>query len=120
MQVSVTEVNNIRYAVVKSDVVIIDSVQSALDLMMTLRYEYESDAIVLNKEAFAEPFFVLSSGIAGKILQKFVTYQFRLAIVGDFTEITSKALRDFIYESNQGQTIFFVADNDAALEKLSR
>ncbi|TLG72547.1 DUF4180 domain-containing protein [Culicoidibacter larvae] len=118
MQISVKEVNNMRCAIVQSTEPIINDSQSALDIMMSIRYEDNCDCIVVNKEAFAEQFFVLSSGIAGEILQKIVNYHFQLAIVGDFSEITSKPLQDFIYESNQGKTIFFVADTDEALDKL--
>ena len=44
----------------------------------------------------------------------------KLAIVGDFSGYTSKPLRDFIYESNNGSHVFFVATVEEALEKLSR
>ena len=71
-------------AIVNSDEVCISDMQSALDFMMSVNYETGSHSIVLNKEAVIEDFFVLSTRIAGEILQKFITYQFRFAIVGDF------------------------------------
>ena len=64
--------------------------------------------------------FVLSTRIAGEILQKFINYQFKFAIVGDFSGYTSKPLKDFIYESNKGRDIFFVSSEEDAIEKLSR
>jgi hypothetical protein len=67
-----------------------------------------------------EDFFVLSTRIAGEILQKFITYQFKLAIVGDFSGYTSKPLKEFIYESNKGKEIFFVSSEEDAIEKLGR
>jgi hypothetical protein len=66
-----------------------------------------------------EAFFKLSTGIAGEILQKFINYQAKLAIVGDFSGYTSKPLHDFIYESNRGRDIFFAASMDEAMEKLA-
>jgi hypothetical protein len=66
----------------------------------------------------AGDFFVLSSGIAGEVVQKFVNYGIRLAIVGDFSGCTSKPLRDFMYESNKGKHLYFVATVDEALERL--
>ena len=33
----------------------------------------------------------------------------KLAIIGDFSGYTSKPLRDFIYESNNGNQVFFVS-----------
>jgi len=107
-------------AVVNSDEVLISDVQSALDFMMTVKYETDCHQIVLNKKAVAEDFFDLRTHIAGEILQKFVTYQFQIAIVGDFSGYTSKALKDFIFESNKGRHIFFVPTEEEAIEKLSR
>lgn len=56
------------------------------------------------------PFFILRTQLAGEILQKFINYQAKLAIYGDYTKYTSKPLKDFIYESNKGNDFFFVAD----------
>jgi hypothetical protein len=44
----------------------------------------------------------------------------KIAIVGDFSIYSSKSLKDFIYESNNGRNIFFVTDEKEAAEKLSR
>lgn len=106
-------------AIIQSDEIIITDVQSALDLMATVRYETDCNDIVIHKSAVIEDFFVLSTRIAGDILQKFVNYQARLAIIGDYTAYTSKALRDFIYESNNGNHIFFVATEEEAIAKLT-
>jgi hypothetical protein len=107
-------------AQIESEEALIYDVQSALDLMATVRYETGADRMILPKAALDERFFVLSSYLAGDILQKFVNYQLKVAIVGDFSGYTSKPLRDFIYESNNGSHVFFVATVDEALEKLSR
>ena len=105
---------------VETEETLITDVQSALDLMATVRYETGTDRMILPKIALDERFFVLSSGLAGDVLQKFVNYQLKVAIVGDYSGYTSKPLRDFIYESNNGSHVFFVATVEEALEKLSR
>lgn len=112
--------NGNTIAVVNSDNVIISDVQSALDFMVSVNYETGSNSIIINKEAVTPDFFVLSTKIAGEILQKFITYQYKLAIVGDFSVYTSKPLKDFIYESNNGGDIFFVSSEEDAIRKLSR
>ena len=63
----------------------------------------------------------LSSGVAGHVLQKLVNYHFQIAVLGDLTAAAeaSPALRDFIYESNRGQTVWFVADLAALEAKLA-
>ena len=119
MDIKKITANGNEIAIVNSDEVCISDVQSALDLMMSVDYETGCHAIVINKEAVTEDFFVLSTRIAGEILQKFVNYQFKLAIVGDFSGYTSKAFKDFIYESNNGRDIFFVASEEDAIGKLN-
>ncbi len=105
-------------ATVHSDEPVITDTQSALDLMATVKYETGCDCIAVPKSAVAEGFFVLSTGIAGEILQKFVNYRVKLAIIGDFSHYTSKPLRDFIYESNKGSHVFFVENMEEAVAKL--
>ena len=85
---------------------------------MTVKYETGCGKIALNKEAFVPEFFILSKQIAGEVLEKFITYQMRLAIYGDFSKYTSKPLKDFIYESNRGKDIFFVESQEQALRRL--
>ncbi len=105
-------------AIIRSDALLITDTQSALDLMATVKYETDSDCIAIPKSAVAEEFFILSTGLAGEVLQKFVTYHVKLAIIGDYSRYTSKALRDFIYESNNGNHIFFVGTEEAAIQHL--
>ena len=107
-------------AYVQGEPPLITDVQSALDLMMTVKYETGCQKLILDKACVTEDFFVLSTGVAGEILEKFVTYHVALAIVGDYSGYTSKPLRDFIYESNQGRQVFFPQTLDQAVEYLER
>ena len=119
MNIDTIQVNGEIVAQIETEETLISDVQSALDLMATVRYETGADCLALPKAALDERFFVLSSGLAGDILQKFVNYQMKLAIIGDFSGYTSKPLRDFIYESNQGKHVFFVSSKEEALNKLT-
>lgn len=101
--------------VVTSDTKVITDVGSALDLLMSAKFEAGTKNIILDKTYITEDFFVLSSGLAGEILQKYVNYGGKLAIYGDFSRYTSKPLKDFIYESNKGKDVFFVATRDDAI-----
>lgn len=120
MYIEKISANGTEIAVVKIDEVCISNVQSAMDFMVSVNYETGSHSIVINKEAVIEDFFILSTKIAGEILQKFIIYHFKLAIVGDFSGYTSKPLKDFIYESNKGRDIFFVSSVEDAIERLGR
>ena len=93
--------------------------QSALDLFATIRYDENSDRIIINKANLSENFFDLKTGIAGAILQKVMNYQFKIAIIGDFSIYSSKGLNDFIYETNKGKSIFFLNSKNEAIKKLS-
>ena len=114
------EKNHIPCAVVESDGPVITDPQSALDLLMTAKYELGTKNIVIPKALVTEDFFVLRTGLAGEILQKFVNYGGRIAIFGDFSHYTSKPLRDFIYESNKGKDVFFVLSEGDAVDMLTR
>ena len=120
MEIKKVEKNGVRCAVIQSSEVVIADVQSALDVLMTAKYEAGIKNIVIDKALIAEEFFVLSTGLAGEILQKYVNYGGRIAIYGDFSRYTSKPLKDFIYESNQGRDIFFTATREDAILKLAR
>lgn len=103
----------------RSDELLITDVQSALDLMMTVRYETGCTNIAINKSAITSDFFILSSCLAGEILQKFINYGVRLAIYGDFSGYTSKPLKDFMYESNKGRDFYFQPTVSQAIDKLA-
>ncbi|OQR56669.1 DUF4180 domain-containing protein [Bacillus sp. CDB3] len=119
MEIKNVVVSGINIAVIRNDTVVISDVQSTLDLMATVQYEVDSKRIVINKSLISESFFDLKTRLAGDILQKFINYSVKIAIVGDFSMYTSKSLQDFIYECNKGNDIFFLATEQQAIEKLS-
>lgn len=87
---------------------------------MTVEYETKSNRIIIDKNNICKDFFVLNTGIAGEVLQKFINYGFKIAIYKDYSKYTSKPLKDFIYESNSGKNIFFVNTQEEAIEKLKQ
>ena len=86
------------------------AVQDALDVIGSAFSR--SDVVALPATRLDERFFTLGTGLAGEIMQKFVNYRIRLAIVGDISAhlAASSALRALVHESNQGRQIWFVAD----------
>lgn len=119
MQIEIITLNGITTAHVTADERVIIDAQTALDLMMTVNYETGTENIAISKNLIVDDFFILSSGLAGEILQKFINYGFRIAIYGDFSKFTSKPLKDFMYESNKGRDIFFTDSLEKATEKLT-
>lgn len=91
--------------------------QEALEILINCAYQ-GAEKIIIHSDQLMPDFFDLKTGIAGEILQKVSTYQLRLAIVGDFSQYSSKSLRDFIFESNKVGRVNFVGSVEEAKEKL--
>ena len=108
----------VKLAIISGEKKLITDAQTALDLAMTARYEAGADRLVIDKRAIAEEFFILSTGMAGEILQKYINYHVKAAIWGDFSHYTSKPLRDFIFESNKGKDFFFTDTEEEAIRRL--
>ena len=95
--------NGIAVLELLDESVIIHCVQDLLDIIS----DYSIKSIIIQKNNIDSDFFDLKTGFAGEILQKTSNYHIRIGIVGDFTSVTSKSLRDFIYECNQTRQIVF-------------
>ncbi len=118
MNIEYLKDNGIDIAVVSGDEMVIVDTQSALDLAMPVKYETGAERIVIDKSVICGDFFILSTGMAGEILQKFMNYHVKMAVYGDYSHYTSKPLKDFIYESNQGKDFFFVSTKEEAVQRL--
>ena len=70
-----------------------------------------ANLVVIPVSRLGDEFFVLKTRVAGEIIQKFVNYGLRLMIVGDIARhiADSDALRDFVYETNRGKQVWFLA-----------
>jgi hypothetical protein len=112
------EIENSKVAELKDANLVISSAQEALDLIGETVNE-NCSFIILQEKNLHSDFYKLHTGLAGDILQKFSNYNFRLAVIGDFTKYKSKNLQDFIRESNKGNRIFFIESLDAAFKKCS-
>lgn len=112
-------VNGISIALLSGEGKVITDRSSALELIAEPRSGMGVSRLAVDKKLISEDFFVLSTGLAGEILQRFINYQVKIAIYGDFSIYTSKPLADFLYESNKGEDVFFVADKEEALRRLA-
>ena len=76
--------------------------------------------VVLPVERLGDDFFQLKTRILGDVIQKFVNYERRLAILGTIDRHleASKALRDFVYETNRGHQVWFVKDKKELESRL--
>ena len=85
MTITKIEKNGIICAIVNSDKPVITDAQSALDVLMTAKYDAGTKNIVISKELIVADFFILSTGLAGDILQKYINYGGRIAMYGDYS-----------------------------------
>jgi hypothetical protein len=99
----------------------ISTPDDASDLVGTA-WSHNASMIAVPVERLDPEFFRLRSGIAGEITQKLVNYRLRHAVLGDITKQVkaSAALRDFVWESNVGEHVWFVDDEAALAEKLAQ
>lgn len=115
MEINIKEINGVPVAELISEQVEIKNAQDALDIMMNSIYQ-GAENIIIREKHLVPSFFELKTGIAGDILQKFSNYNAKLAIIGDFENVSGKSLRDFIRESNKTGRINFVNTPEDALK----
>ena len=118
MNITIDQKGDSKVAIIESSDLLIRDTQDALDLMASVSYNYECNKMIIFQSNLTEEFFELRTRLAGEILQKFVNYHVKLAVVGKFDVYNSKSLKDFIYESNNGKQVFFLADKEEALHAL--
>lgn len=119
MDFIIHNIKNHNILEVTSNNIVISNLQDALDLLGNSSWQgaYE---IIIYKHQICPEFFDLKTKIAGDILQKFSTYNMKLAIIGNFENIESKSLQYFIRESNKVGRILFLDNIENAKEKLIR
>ena len=66
-------------AVLSGGKVQITDAGAALDLAMSVRYETGASRLAIDKRLVCSDFFILSTGVAGDILQKLMNYRFKAA-----------------------------------------
>jgi hypothetical protein len=79
-----------------------------------------STHVVLQAQNLAPDFYDLRTRKLGEMLQKCVNFRMRLAVIGNFEEYPSKALHQFILESNRHGDYPFTATVDEALALWAR
>jgi hypothetical protein len=118
MQIFIHALNGEKIAEIAGKDIILNTPQDALELIMDPELQ-GARRLILRKEHIAPGFFDLRTKLAGEIMQKFVNYQTRLAVIGDFESGMSDAFRAFVRESNRGNRLLFLADIEEAKKLLT-
>lgn len=112
------EIDDTGITEIIADGIVINNLEDGIDLIGNTYYQgYEK--VIIHKKNITPDFFELKTKLAGDILQKFSNYRIRLVIIGDFENIESKSLRDFIRESNDGKLVNFLNSKEEAVRRLT-
>ncbi len=102
MDYKLYERNDVRYIDFSAAGLLIQTEQDANDLIAVC-FEHKTSGIILSAEAFTDDFYKLRTGLAGAILQKFVNYHAKVAIVfADDARVKGK-FKEFLEEANRGK-----------------
>lgn len=119
MDYQIHQINGHDILEISTDEFMISTLQDSLDLLGSAMFK-QIFKIIIRKEHLCPDFFDLKTRLAGEILQKFSTYDMQLAIVGDFENLESRSLQDFIRESNRTGRIIFVSSTEEAKVRLGK
>lgn len=114
MHIQKHQIGEKQIAEVIAEEVLIHTAEDGLDVMGSLYFQ-GFDKIILYEKQLSPTFVDLQNGMAGEVLQKFSNYRMELAVIGDFSKYDRKSVKDFIFESNAGHRVNFVASLDEAL-----
>jgi hypothetical protein len=100
---------------------IIQDERAAVDLIGEALGQH-AEVVVIPAERLGDAFFRLRTGVAGDIMQKFVTHRLLLVIMGDISRYVaeSSALRDFVGETNQGDHVWFLSSREELDKRLAQ
>jgi hypothetical protein len=104
-------VGDVTIAEVTGDGILLRNGGDARDLLMQ---SHRAEWIAVHEKNIAPEFFDLKSGIAGDVLQKFVNYQTKFAVIGDISRYTAKSesFAALVRESNRGRDVRFAMTFD--------
>jgi hypothetical protein len=117
MEYAVIEAAGMQVVEVARDGWRIASEGDALDLVAACG-ESGAQRLLLHAESLSPDFFQLSSGLAGAVLLKFVTYQLKVALVAGDGQARQGKFHEFALETNRGRDFRIFSGRQAALDWL--
>jgi len=105
-------VNEDRKIVIASDSGV--CIRSFADISDAIGACLGADAVILTEGDLAPEFFDLRSGLAGEVMQKFVNYRLRVALVVPDADVYGERFSELVYEHRAHTMIRFVRTMDEA------
>jgi hypothetical protein len=97
-----------------------DGIHSAGDISAALSTSVERGGLVLDEKNLSPEFFDLKTGLAGQVLQKFVNYRTKLAVVVRDGSIYGGRFGELMYEHRIHPTVRFFSEEQSARQWLSQ
>lgn len=113
MDYKVVETVNSKYIEVFSCAAPIETEQDALEIV-ALCGEHETGLLMLHSEAISDDFFKLKTGVAGKVLQKFVNYYIKAALIITDSTVNKGRFREMVSDANRGNHFRVFESREAA------
>ncbi|OKB68487.1 alpha/beta hydrolase [Serratia marcescens] len=109
MSYAVQQIHNLRLVVFAEAGPMLKGA-SDVSLFIAPAFEHDAGMLVIPVNRLDAAFFQLRSGLAGTVLQKFINYRLRVALLGDISPwlAQSNALQDFVREANRGEQVWFL------------
>jgi hypothetical protein len=95
-------------------------IQSASDISAALSASVERGGLVLDENDLTPDFFDLKTGFAGQVLQKFVNYRTKLAIIVRDASKYSGRFGELMHEHRVHPTVRFFSAEQSARQWLSQ
>jgi PadR family transcriptional regulator, regulatory protein AphA len=95
----------------------ISSEQDALDLV-ALCGEHETNYLMIHSDAISDDFLKLKTGVAGKVLQKFINYYIKMVAVIPNDRVMTAKFKDMVIETNRGNQFGVFSNKEEAVKWL--
>lgn len=113
MNYKVMENGTKKYIELISSQTPLNTEQDAVDLVALCR-EHDLDFLMLHGEALSEDFFNLRTGVAGRMMQKFITYSVKTAVVIPDPSVNKGRFKEMVTESNRSNQFGVFASREDA------
>lgn len=101
MNYKVIEKSNKAYIEFISMDIPLSEERDALDFI-SICMEHNTGLIIIHQEVLSEDFFNLRTGLAGGVLQKFMNYHIKVAVIINSEEKITGRFREVVIETNKG------------------
>jgi hypothetical protein len=90
------------------------TIRSLSDISNALAASLKQGGLIVTEADLCPEFFDLRTGLAGELLQKFVNYRARLAIILSDSGVYGERFSELVYEHRQHPVVrFFGSESDA-------